>query len=118
MSTPRQRPEVLTGATYKIRIDASNGKITCYITINNDEDGKPFEVFINSKNTELAEHLAALTVMLSRMLQNGIDVADIVNDLSEIASPYTGHLIKGGWCPSIYARIGKVLESHNAKGAK
>jgi len=53
MTRPLDRPEVLPGQTYKVKWPESDHAI--YITVNDIiQDGRrrPFEVFINSKNTE------------------------------------------------------------------
>lgn len=106
------RPDVLAGATYKVKIPTSSGdSLSFYVTVN-DQDREPFEVFVNCKNAEYAEHMNALTVMVSRMLRAGIPVTDIAEDLQAIHSPFTGHMMRGGWCTSVYARIGKTLIEH------
>jgi len=102
------RPDVLTGQTHKIKIPTTDGEFSFYITLNFSE-GKPFEVFINSRNARYAEHMAALTVLISRMLQRGFELPEIAQDLLLIHSPETGHMARGGFIPSLYARIGQVL---------
>jgi hypothetical protein len=107
-----ERPDVLPGKTYKIKAVTERGDITLYLTIC-DHFGVPFEIFVNSKNAELVEHMSVLTVFVSRMLRAGMPVEDIAADLEEIHSPFTGHLVPGsGWCASLYARIGQQLLLH------
>ncbi len=61
--TPRvPRPMVLTGVTYKA--DSPTGKV--YVTINNDEKGNMFEVFINHGKS--GSDLMALADALGRMV--------------------------------------------------
>jgi len=61
--TPRvPRPMVLTGLTYKA--DSPTGKV--YVTINNDEKGNMFEVFINHGKS--GSDLMALADALGRMV--------------------------------------------------
>src|SRR6266568_8361423 len=61
--TPRiSRPMVLTGVTYKA--DSPTGKV--YVTINNDEKGDMFEVFINHGKS--GSDLMALADALGRMV--------------------------------------------------
>lgn len=107
------RPDKLPGKTYKIKINSSDGnEITLYLTIT-DHDGKPFEMFITCKDARLLEHLSAYTVAASRLLRKGEPVQGIIDDLLEIHSPFTQHHVKGeGICPSLYARIGGVLQAH------
>lgn len=116
--TVAERPDVLPGTTYKIKAVTERGEITLYLTIC-DRLGKPFEIFVNSKNAELVEHMNVLTVFVSRMLRAGVPVELIAGDLQEIHSPFTGHMIPGcGWCASLYARIGRQLLDHARPGPK
>jgi len=109
---PHERPDQLASVTYKIDVTASDGEnITVYLTIA-DHQGKPFELFINSKNAKLVEHLNVLTVFGSRLLRLDAPVDELVADLMEITSPFTGHMKRGGWCNSLYARIGEALQAH------
>ena len=76
------------------------------------QDGRPFEVFFNCPNLELYEYLAAVSLLASRMLRNGFPLQDVARDLMDIASPHTGHMRKGGYCPSLAALIGETLLSY------
>jgi hypothetical protein len=107
------RPEVLSGSTHKIKAALpSGGEVKLYVTVNR-RDGKPYEVFANTNNQALYEHMAAVTLMASRLLQAGVDVATIAKDFKQIHSPVTGHMARGGYAASIYARIGAILESEH-----
>ena len=69
MTKPLDRPEALPGRTYKIVWPESEHAM--YITINDIiQDGRirPFEVFINSKNTEHYAWTVALTRMISAVM--------------------------------------------------
>lgn len=64
----RPRPMIVSGSTYKI--DTPVG--TAFITINVDQDGEPFEVFINigkagSDVTAMAEGLGRIITLVLRM---------------------------------------------------
>lgn len=109
MSQVTERPNIIEGRTHKIKIPTAEGTFSFYVTINHLECGAPYEMFVNCKNAKFAEHMTALTVMVSRMLQSGIDVKVIAADLQAIASPETGHMARGGWIPSLHARIGMLL---------
>lgn len=104
------RPEAVEGRTTKLKLNLDNGdELSFYVTINSI-DGKPFEMFVNVKNAVYWEHLTAITVMVSRMLQAGIPAQTIADDLKQIQSPHTAHWMTGGRVPSVYARIGMALE--------
>lgn len=100
----------LDGATYKIKID---GQKPLYVTINNS-DGEAYEVFFRSDNDKIFEWVIALSVVITRALRAGEPLASIGKELSEIHSPATMHHIPGGGgaCPSLVARIGKVMQQH------
>ena len=72
MTRPLERPEALQGSTYKIRWPEHDHAI--YITINDiirDGRRQPFEIFINSKNTEHYAWTVALTRMISAVFPPG-----------------------------------------------
>lgn len=106
-----ERPEVLDSRTYKLRVPFDTETLNIYVTVG-DKDGLPYEFFINCANVELSEHLTAVSALGSRMLRNGFPVEIVARDLLEIASPHTGHMRKGGYCPSLSALIGRTLLAH------
>lgn len=108
--TDQVRNDVLTGATYKVRMEDGDHM---YITVN-EQGGVPFEVFIRFDRAELHEWIAALTILITRLLRAGQDLPAIAAELQEIHSPASGHMIPGSpdWCPSLVARVGMVLMDH------
>jgi ribonucleoside-diphosphate reductase alpha chain len=110
---PLSRPEALQGATYKLQWPESDHAL--YITVNDIvQDGRrrPFEVFINSKNTEHYAWTVALTRMISAVFRRGGDVAFVVEELKAVFDPRGGQWMRGKYVPSLLAAIGEVLESH------
>ncbi|MDP7600285.1 MAG: adenosylcobalamin-dependent ribonucleoside-diphosphate reductase, partial [Rhodospirillales bacterium] len=82
LTQPLDRPEALAGATYKVQWPESDHAL--YITVNDViQDGRrrPFEVFINSKNTEHFAWSVALTRMISAVFRRGGDVSFVVEEL-------------------------------------
>ena len=79
-----ERPEMLTGSTYKIKTPLSDHAL--YITINDvilnagtdHETRRPFEIFINSKNMEHFQWVVALTRVISAVFRKGGDVTFLV----------------------------------------
>lgn len=105
-----KRPEVLQGVTYSAELE-SGKKV--YITVN-EHEGNPYEVFIRLDDPELFEWMVALTLMITRALRAGETLKSIAKELEEIYSPRSRHFMPGGKgeCPSLAARIGKVLAEH------
>ena len=98
------RPDVLPGATYKVKTPLSEHAL--YVTIN-DYNGRPFEIFINSKAMEHFQWIVALTRMLSAVFRKGGDVTFIVEEMRSVFDP------KGGkFMPSLVAEIGDIIERH------
>ena len=117
-----KRPDFLTGATYKIKTPQSDHAI--YVTINDctlnhgteHESKHPYEVFINSKNMEQFQWIAALTRLLSAVFRKGGEVDFLVDELKNVFDPSGGYFKKGGvFMPSLVAEIGTAIESHLMK---
>lgn len=108
-----ERPERLTGKTYKIKPPDSNA---LYITINDIvlDDGKshPFEIFINSKAMNHFQWTVALTRMLSAVFRKGGEIAFAIEELKSVHDPNGGFFYKGRYVPSLVAAIGGILERH------
>jgi hypothetical protein len=114
-----KRPEALLGSTYKIKTPMSTHAL--YVTINDvvlnpdteHELRRPFEIFINSKNMEHYQWIAALTLIISAVFRKGGDITFLVDELRGVFDPQGGYFKKGGrYMPSIVAEIGDAIESH------
>jgi len=79
---PRQRPSSVRGVTDRVRTGHGN----MYVTINFDENGRPFEVFSTQGKAGGCDsaHLEGLSRLISLALRSGIDPAQIVADLRGI----------------------------------
>ena len=113
MTRPLERPEALQGSTYKIRWPEHDHAI--YITINDvirDGRRQPFEIFVNSKNTEHYAWTVALTRMISAVFRRGGDVSFVVDELKAVFDPRGGQWMEGHYVPSLLAAIGGVIERH------
>jgi len=111
--TALDRPEVLTGATYKLKTPLSEHAL--YITINNTViDGKtrPFEIFINSKAMEHFQWVVALTRVISAVFRAGGEVEFLVEELRSVCDPKGGYFKKGRYVNSLVSEIGDVLATH------
>ncbi|MCZ6860118.1 MAG: ribonucleoside-diphosphate reductase, adenosylcobalamin-dependent, partial [Alphaproteobacteria bacterium] len=111
---PLDRPEALEGATTKVRWPESEHAL--YITVNDiiDDQGRtrPFEIFINSKNTEHYAWTVALTRMISAVFRRGGDVSFVVEELKAVFDPRGGQWMGRRYVPSLLAAIGEVIEAH------
>ncbi len=105
---PRQRPSSIRGITERSR----TGQGTMYITINFDENGKPFEIFsqIGKAGGTEAAHLEGLSRMISLCLRSGIDPNEIVDQLRGITSEPIWD--KGTLIRSAEDAVAQVLARH------
>lgn len=114
-----ERPDVLIGATYKIKSPLFEHAL--YLTLNDVvlnpgtpfEARRPFEVFINSKNMDQFQWVVALTRVMSAVFRKGGDVAFLVDELKAVFDPRGGYFKPGGvYMPSIVAELGHAIEEH------
>jgi len=108
-----KRPDILDGATYELVVDDD---VSIFVTINSS-DGKPFEVFVRDDDAALYEWIAALTILITRLLRAGQSLQDIGSELEEIHGPESRHMIPGTniQSPSFVARVGRILRIHAQK---
>ncbi len=108
-----KRPPELSGLTYKVKWPSHNSAL--YVTIN-DVDGKPFEMFINSRSGKSGEWMTALMLMISALMRSYDDVSFIPVELQQVVSAHDSGWIEGRYYGSLVARIGHVLELHMERG--
>lgn len=105
----RERPDFLQGLTYKIKWPSWNASI--FVTINHDEEGVPFEIFLQSKDARHQEWITALTIMMSGHMRRG-DYLWIPEELKAIHSVGDTAWVAGKFYGSVLARIGEVIDQH------
>lgn len=119
LGEPLDRPEKITGTTYKVKTPVTEHAF--YITINDvlmnegtpQEHLRPFEIFVNSKNMEHFQWIVALTRVMSAVFRKGGDVTFLVEELESVFDPSGGYYKKGGkYIPSLVAELGHVVENH------
>ena len=105
----RPRPDVLHGVTQ--RIDTGYGKL--YVNINEDEEGRPFELFANIGNSGgfTASFTEALAKTISTALRSGVDPEEIADELQGIRSPKVAW-DKGQQINSIPDAIGTAMRRY------
>ncbi len=109
----RQRPESLTGFTQKI----STGLGALYLTVNEDEQGQPFEVFatIGKSGKSVTAKAEAIGRLVSLALRSGIDIRSIVSQVKGIGGE-NPVFQKKGMVLSVPDAIAHVLETRYLKG--
>jgi len=82
---PRPRPEVIIGTTTKVSTGCGN----LYVTINVDEENKPFELFTQMGKAGgcAASQLEAIGRLVSLGFRSGIEVKVIIEQLRNIRCP-------------------------------
>ena len=105
----RPRPDVLHGVTQ--RIDTGYGKL--YVNINEDAEGRPFELFANIGNSGgfTASFTEALAKTISTALRSGVDPREIATELQGIRSPKVAW-DKGEQINSIPDAIGTAMRRY------
>jgi hypothetical protein len=110
------RPNLLKGTTYKIKPPTQDKAI--YITINDykldDRTIVPYEIFLNSRDTNNAQWVSALTVIMSALFRKGGDIGFLIEELKDIHDPKGGYWHKQRFIPSVVTEIAMVLEDHIA----
>jgi ribonucleoside-diphosphate reductase alpha chain len=107
--TPRTRPAVTVGKTYKI----TTGYGTLYVTVNDDEEARPFEVFATIGKTGgfFAAKSEAICRLISLSLRSGISVSEVIDQLKGIRGPMPSWTSRG-MVLSIPDGIAQILEEH------
>ncbi len=112
---PKKRPSVIKGATRLLKTGCGN----LYVTINEDENGKPFEVFTNiGKAGGCASSQAeAIGRLISLSLRSNIEPEEIVKQLKGI-SCHQPSWTEGGKILSCSDAIARAIEKYHysAKG--
>ncbi|MDP3790692.1 MAG: vitamin B12-dependent ribonucleotide reductase [Candidatus Omnitrophota bacterium] len=105
--SPRPRPPVIVGTTSKIATGCGN----LYITINEDEQGQPFEAFMHMGKAGgcAMSQLEAIGRLLSLALRSGIEISSIVEQLRGIRCP-SPSWEKGGRIFSCSDAIARAIE--------
>jgi ribonucleoside-diphosphate reductase alpha chain len=110
--SPRKRPDVMQGSTYKITTAYGN----LYVTINEDQYG-PFEVFsqLGKAGGFFGAQTEAICRMISLALRSGIGITNVIEQLKGIRGPdpifHNGERIH-----SLPDAIANVLENHLKRG--
>ncbi len=112
--SPRPRPETIRGTTTKI----NTGCGSLYITINEDEQGRPFEIFTQMGKAGgcAGSQLEAIGRLVSLAFRSGIEVKPLINQLRGIRCPAPSWE-KGGRIFSCADAIARALEKRLGSAA-
>ncbi|MBI2050393.1 MAG: adenosylcobalamin-dependent ribonucleoside-diphosphate reductase [Parcubacteria group bacterium] len=107
---PKARPEVVSGKTYKVK--TAYGSL--YVTVNEGEDGAPFEVFaqIGKAGGFFNAKSEAVCRLASLALRSGIAAEAVITQLKGIRGPMPSFGTNGDKILSLPDAIAKVLERH------
>jgi ribonucleoside-diphosphate reductase alpha chain len=107
---PRERPDVVHGSTYRIK--TAYGKL--FVTINDDEEGMPFEMFSTLGKTGgfFASNTEAICRLISLALRAGIDPEEVIDQIKGIRGPQPTWGEDGKMILSLPDAIGQLLERH------
>ncbi len=112
-----ERPEVLEGSTYKIKVPTLDHAV--YITITNlvTENGIiPWEIFLSSKDMSQFQWITALMRTISFVFRYSPErVRDLIEELKTVSDPKDGNYFKkghNGLIMSLVADIAMQIEKH------
>ena len=107
LAKPLPRPELIHGSTRKMKTGCGN----LYVTINCNEEGKPFELFstMGKAGGCAASQAEAISRLISFSLRSGSGVKDIIKQVKGI-SCHSIAWAKGGKILSCADAIAKALE--------
>ncbi len=106
-----ERPYKLRGTTYKVKTP----KASYYITLNEIEEGgkrRPFEIFINTKDSSSIPWITALARLMSAVFVREEDPSFLIDQLRTIVDPNGGYWRDGKRIPSVLSDIANVLEEY------
>lgn len=108
----RERPVAMKGTTYKV--NTSYGDL--YVTINDDDQGKPFEVFatIGKAGGFFSAKSEGICRLVSLALRSGIPPEDVIKQIKGIRGPMPSWS-EWGMVLSLPDAIAQILEQHIAK---
>ena len=105
------RPEVVDAKVYKLK--SAFIKNSVFITlsfIRYDDQIRPIEIFINSKDLTRAPEYVVLTRLISAIFRRSANPMFILEELQGIFDPNGGSFKEGKYYHSFYAEIADVIE--------
>ena len=105
------RPEVVDAKVYKLRSAFIKNSVFVTLSyINYEEQIRPIEIFINSKDLTRAPEYVVLTRLISAIFRRSANPMFILEELQGIFDPNGGSFKEGKYYHSFYAEIADVIE--------
>jgi len=114
-----ERPECLSGKTYKVKPPMQEKAF--YVTINHivlnvateNEQLRPFEVFVEGGNVEQSQWVSFATRAITAVFRKGGEFTFILDQMKQTMDPAGGYMLgRGRYANSIVAHIGFTIEDH------
>jgi hypothetical protein len=108
-----QETKQFPSRTYKVKVPENISKHAAYFTIAGDPDPKMF--FFNSKAMESFQWIVTAMTNLSRLVEAGVPIEEIINDMKETFDPGGSYIIPDGTgrkVNSVVHHLGLILEQH------
>ncbi len=106
-----ERPEVCDAKVYKLK--SAFVKNSVFITLSyvkDQENIRPIEIFINSKDLTKTSEYVVLTRLISAIFRRGTNPMFILEELQGIFDPNGGSFKEGKYYHSFYSEIADVIE--------
>ncbi len=110
---PRKRPDVINGSTRLMKTGCGN----LYVTVNEDEEGHPFELFTSMGKAGgcAASQSEAIGRLVSLAFRSNLEPDEVMRQLKGI-SCHSHAWVEGGKITSCSDAIAKALEKYLQKG--
>ena len=105
------RPEVVDAKVYQVKSAFIKNSVFVTLSfIQHDEQIRPIEIFINSKDLTRAPEYVVLTRLISAIFRRSPNPMFILEELQGIFDPNGGSFKEGKYYHSFYAEIADVIE--------
>ena len=105
------RPEVVDAKVYQVKSAFIKNSVFVTLSfIEHDEQIRPIEIFINSKDLTRAPEYVVLTRLISAIFRRSPNPMFILEELQGIFDPNGGSFKEGKYYHSFYAEIADVIE--------
>ena len=105
------RPEVVDAKVYKLKSAFIKNSVFVTLSfIKHDDQIRPIEIFINSKDLTRAPEYVVLTRLISAIFRRSANPMFILEELQGIFDPIGGSFKEGKYYHSFYAEIADVIE--------
>jgi len=101
------------GKTYKIKVPENISSHSAYFTIAGEPNPQIF--FFNSKEMNSFQWITKCMTDMSRLIEAGVPIGNIINDMKETFDPGGSYIIPDGTgrqVNSVVHHLGLILEQH------